>query len=243
MNHATLYKNGGPLRSTVGSSLADKTTADCYFQHREKADVALTVGTSWYGGDYFEFGSHDLNTFRNMLSAYDLCGMTRNYDDVRFYAFDIFGKVDERADQGFKDYVAAYTKNGCRLAEHERYIADHGLYPDRCHLVQGLFADTLTPERRDAYMAEGRKIGFAFLDCNIGPSYKTVFEWIFPMLGEHSYIYMDEYLQNPDVIAQFEQFTAALRKKRNMGAVWVRNAAGFGGLFRLHPISTAELDL
>ena len=94
-------------------------------------------------------------------------------------------------------------------------------------------------------MAENRKIGFAFLDCNIGSSYKTVFEWIFPMLGKNSYIYMDEYFQNPGVADYFEQFKEELRSQRNMGCVYIRNAGGFGGLFRLYPLGTLgdKLDL
>jgi hypothetical protein len=48
---------------------------------------------------------------------------------------------------------------------------------------------------------------------------------------------MDEYLQNPDVIVLFNDFCTNLRAKRKMGAVYIRNAGGFGGLFRIYPIS------
>lgn len=231
-----LYKFHGPLRSTSRMSAQGKQDAELHFHFREKAECALTVCSSWYGGDYFEFGSHDLNTFRNMLTAYDLSGMSRAYQDVRFYAFDVFGKMDDPSDADLRQYFEPYSSQGDRLEQHHGYVRSHGLFTDRCELVQGLFSDTLTAERKAAYLAEGRKIGFAFLDCNIGSSYRTVFEFIFGMMGDHSYIYMDEYLQNPDVVSQFEQFTADLRKERNMGALYVRNAGGFGALFRLYPI-------
>lgn len=239
----------GSMKSSAGMPPQAKTAADVHFQHREKAEIAMTVGSSWYGGDYFEFGSHDLATFRNMLSAYDICGMTRAYEDVRFYAFDIFGSLKTSlsdVDTGgmdaetFRAYVAPYTCKGDRLDQHQGFVRDHGLYVDKCHLVQGLFSDTLTAKRREAYLAEGRRIGFAFLDCNMGSSYKTVFEWIFPMLAGNSYVYMDEYLQSPTVIEYWEQFVSELRIRRNMNTVWVRNAAGFGGLFRIYEMGAGS---
>jgi hypothetical protein len=242
-----LYKFHGPLRSTAGFSSQAKLDAELHFHFREKAEVALTAGSSWYGGDYFEFGSGDLNTFRNMLTAYDICGMTQAYKDVRFYAFDIFGNPEAgkpqssskvELDEDMKAYFHPYTKGGDQIEQHRRYLDDHNLYRDRCFLVQGLFENTLTNEFKANYASEGRKIGFAFLDCNIGSSYKVVFEFIFDMLGEHSYIYMDEYFQGAAVIHYFEQFKEKLRHQRNMGAVYIRNAGGFGGLFRLYPIGT-----
>jgi hypothetical protein len=47
---------------------------------------------------------------------------------------------------------------------------------------------------------------------------------------------MDEYFQNPDVIALFNDFCANLKSKRKMMAVFIRCAGGFGALFRLCPI-------
>lgn len=235
-----LYKFHGPLRSTADFSSQSKLDAELHFHFREKAEVALTAGSSWYGGDYFEFGAGDLNTFRNMLTAYDICGMTQAHTDVRFYAFDIFGSLDvagssESADE-LKEYFAPYTANGNQIKTHEGYLDQHGLFRDKCFLNQGLFQNTLTKEFKEKYLAEKRDIGFAFLDCNMGASYKIVFEFIFDMMRSSSYIYMDEYLQNPSVIEYFEQFSNELRNQRNIGAVYVRNAGGFGGLFRLYPL-------
>lgn len=202
--------------------------------------MALTAGSSWYGGGYFEFGAGDLNTFRNMLTAYDICGMTQAYKDMRFYAFDIFGSLDvagsSESAADLKEYFAPYTVNGDQIKTHEAYLDQHNLFRDKCFLIQGLVQNTLTKEFKEKYKAEKRDIGFAFLDCNIGASYKIVFEYIFDMMRPNSYIYMDKYLQNPGVIEYFEQFTAELRKQRNIGAVYIRNAAGFGGVFRLFPL-------
>ncbi len=245
-----LYKLHGPLRSTAGLTADAKLAAELHFLFREKAEVALTAGSSWYGGDYFEFGAHDLNTFRNMLSAYDMCGMTQAYTDVRFYAFDIFGDLAKpgssaSTDESLNAYFAPYTQGGNAIKLHEKYLDQHNLFRDKCILVQGLFQDTLTPEFKSIYLKENRKIGFAFLDCNVGSSYRTVFEFIFDMMGENSYIYMDEYFQNPLVPNYFAQFTEELRKQRSMGSLYIRNAGGYGAVFRLHPIwqDTSPLSL
>src|SRR5258707_2324023 len=177
-----LYKFHGPLRSTSELSSQAKLAAELHFHFREKAEVALTTGSSWYGGDYFEFGSHDLNTFRNMLTAYDMCGMTQQYQDVRFYAFDIFGELDAGSSDDLGTYFAPYTLNGDKIELHREYLDQHNLFRDKCILVQGLFQNTLTPEFKAKYKAEKRDIGFAFLDRNVGTSYKTDFEFIFDLM-------------------------------------------------------------
>jgi len=235
-----IYKSNGPLKSTFGSSRGELTFLDVIFHFRESSQISLTVGSSWYGGDYMEFGSHDLNTFRNMLSAYHISGMAQAYKDVRFYAFDIFGKLEDKDGKLGSDilnYFSPYSSQGDKYQWHLEMIKAHGLYVDQCILVQGLFEQTLTNKFKTAYLNEKRKIGFAFLDCNVASSYKTVFEFIFDLLAENSYVYMDEYLQNPDVIVLFNDFCASLRARRKMGAVYIRNAGGFGGLFRIYSIS------
>jgi len=244
---ARIRNSSGALRSTAEFSDAARLSAEVYFHHQEKAEIALTAGSSWYGGDYFEFGSVDLNTFRNMLSAYNICGMTRQHPDVRFYAFDIFGDPTVNAPEGGgdvdQDFVASlshFTENGDQMKLHERYLDQHNLYRDQCFLVQGLFQNTLTNDFKEKYKAEKREIGFAFLDCNRTPSYKTVFDFIFDLMAEESYIYMDEFFQNPSVIEYYKQFTEKLRKERNIGSVYIRNAGGFGGLFRLYPLGVKD---
>lgn len=235
-----IYKSNGPLKSTFGSSREELTYLDVIFHFRESSQISLTVGSSWYGGDYMEFGSHDLNTFRNMLSAYHISGMCQAYKDVRFYAFDIFGKLEEKQNKLPSDvshYFSPFSSQGDKYQWHLEMIKEHGLYVDQCILVQGLFELTLTKNFKASYQKENRKIGFAFLDCNITSSYKTVFEFIFDLLADNSYVYMDEYFQNPEVNTLFNDFCIKLRSKRKLGAVYIRNAGGFGGLFRIYPIS------
>lgn len=261
---AQLFKMNGPLESSQYWSDQDRQDTEVYFHHAAKGEVMLTVASSWYGGDVWEFGSGDLNTFRDMLTAYNICGMTRAYPDVRFYACDIFGKLDKDVGE-HKRYFDPYTIHGDRLKWHRDLLNAHGLYLDKCHLVQGLFEDTLTQELKDTWRNDKtvsddysetalhlppefrnsvkRQIGFASLDCNIPSSYKTVLEWIFDAMAPNSYLYLDEGLQSPEVLSMWEQFTETLRYKRNIGAVYIRNAAGFGSLWRLFPLVKTELDI
>jgi hypothetical protein len=245
------FRFDGPLKSTVrltgpfGTGWR-KQLASIYFSHREKAEVSLAAASSWYGGDYMEFGAHGVNTFRNMLSAFDLFDLQSRFPDTRFYAFDVFGKLHSdhpdthRSMQEFDSksdgYFSTQFPHGDEYAEHVALVQDHGLFVDRCHLVQGYFQDTLNSERAQAYKNEGRHIGLAFIDCNIESQYKVVFEFIFRLMGEHSYIYMDEYPQSSGVISYFEEFTNALKRDRRIGVAHVRNAGGFGTLFRLYPL-------
>lgn len=259
-----IHANNGPFVSSQHWSDADRTDSEVYFHHREKAEVMMTVASSWYGGDFFEFGSGDLNTFRDFLTAYNICGMTRMYEDVQFWAFDVFGKLEEDVGE-LKEYFEPYTKRGDTLSWHQGLLRQHGLYLNKCHFVQGLFKNTLTQELKDKWRndkaagtdylktalhlapehrnSDKRQIGFASIDCNLGSAYKTVFEWIFNALAPNSYIYMDEGLQSPEVLAQWSAFRKVLRSKRNIGTAYVRNAGGFGSLWRLYPLVESTLDL
>lgn len=262
--YSILFKDNGPLISPKNWSQEDKTDTDVYYQHREKAECALVAMSSWYGGDVFEFGAHDLNTFRNLLTAIYLSGMAKGHD-TRFYAFDAFGKFPDMGE--LSDYFKPYSSQGDQIKLHEAYVKQHGLFEDRVHLIQGLFKDTCTEEFKSKWrnsmhptidescMARSyhmslehqkpktREIGFASLDCNIWQSYKTVLEFIFDMLAPNSYIYLDEGLQSAEVMEGFKRFATMLRIRRNLGCLFVRNAGGFGVLYRIYPIVDIELNI
>ncbi len=224
-----------------------------YFQYREKAECTMAAASSWYGGDYMEFGSAGLHTFRNMLTACDLFGLDSLHPGTRFYAFDAFGAMESDSSAVQRDMAAFDARTGYfrdqfpqgdALAEHQALLRGYGSLVERCHFVQGFFHDTLTKERAASYLAEGRQIGFAFIDCNFEEFYKVVLEFIFDLMAVHSYVYLDEYFQCAGATLYFDEFSAELRKRRNIGCVMVRSAAGFGALFRLYPlVDHPPLDL
>lgn len=234
----------GALRSSRGMGRFARQVARGHFQHREKAECALAAATSWYGGDYMEFGACGLFTFRDMLTAYHLADLDERFPATRFYAFDVFGDLSScnaalqsemAAFDARTSYFTQQFPEGDDYSRHVDLLKRHGLYVDRCEMVKGFFEDTLTAERKAAY--QPRQIGYAFIDCNFEEPYRVVFRWIFDLMAPNSYVYMDEYFQASGVAADFEQFRRALSEQRGITCTYVRPAGAFGALFRLAPIS------
>lgn len=238
-----LYTRHGVFRSTSKMSAADKFDANQFFQYRDKAEMALCPASIWVGGDYMEFGSTDLNTFRNFLTAFDIFNNIAVYPNTKFYGFDIFGKVDASkatnseidSSDGYREYINLFKERGDLLPENIETLKNHGLFVKNCELIQGFFEDTLTEQFKSNYLQQGRKVGFACLDCNIAPPYKLVFEFLVDLMQPQSFIYMDEYYSGA-VIQYFEQFMTELKKRYNMEARLIRNAGGFGALFYLYTV-------
>ena len=174
-----MHKFHGPLHSTSRLTQAQKTDISLHYQFKDKAECALAVANAFYGGDYFEFGAHDLNTFRNFLSAFDIFGVKDRFPDTRFYAFDIFGSMETDSKETKDEielfeseysYFKPHVAGGDVYQQHIQYIQEHDLFKDQCNLVQGFFQDTLNQEFKEKYRSENRKIGFAFIDVNMTPS-------------------------------------------------------------------------
>lgn len=241
LNH--LYSPHGVFKSTKNIATNIKFDANQFFQYQDKAEMAMCPASIWVGGDYMEFGSTDLNTFRNFLTAFDIFEIDKRYPDTRFYGFDIFGKLDSSdkvknelsKNEYYKGYMDLFKERGDLYPESLQILKDHGLFVDNCRLVQGFFEDTLTKEFKSQYLNEGRKVGFACLDCNIAEPYKIVFEFLMDLMQPFSFIYMDEYYSG-HVIQYFDQFVEELKKRHNMDARLIRNAGGFGALFYLFTI-------
>ncbi|MEM7467412.1 MAG: hypothetical protein AAF387_11065 [Pseudomonadota bacterium] len=234
----------GVLRSTADIDPQLKFDANQFYQYSDKALCAMAAASMWHGGDYMEFGSTDLNTFRNFLTAYDIFDLDSRFPDTRFYGFDIFGQVeagDEIKEQiasqtGYEHYMSLFSHRGDVLESDLQTLRAHNLYVDRCELVQGYFEQTLTRERAQAYLDEGRRVGFACLDCNIAPPYKLVFEFLIDLLAADSFMYLDEYYSS-HVVIYFEAFLEELRNRHGLDARLVRNAGGFGALFYICSIN------
>jgi hypothetical protein len=238
-NFDRLYSRHGVLKSTANMSSEDKFDATLFFQYRDKAEVALCVASNYAGGDYMEFGSTDLNTFRNFLSAFDIFNLVERFPDTRFYGFDIFGnvtasdRVNEKIDSkaNYREYINHFKTRGDLLEENIGIMKNHGLFVENCHLIQGFFEDTLSNEFKSDYLNQGRRVGFACFDCNMDQPYKLAFEFLIDIIHPRfAFIYMDEYYSR-HVTEYFDQFVAELNRRYNLKAKLVRNAGAFGALF------------
>ena len=221
----------GVMRSTRGVPARLKRAFAQRVSFQDRTEIQLAVAGHYSGGDYFEFGSAGFNSFRSFLSAFDMNGLASAFPDTRFFAFDAFGDLESGsgvpADQA--GYFEVYR--GAEIYD-IGVLQRHGLFLDRIELVKGYFKDTLDEAFKERLRREGRRVGFAFVDVNIAPSYKTVLEFLPEfMLGRRSFIYMDEYFLEPDVPVLFEKFCDKMRELHNARHYYVRNAGNFGALF------------
>ena len=232
-----LISHDGRLRTTKYLPWYLRRSIGSHFAYREWAEIALIVATQYPGGDYFEFGSAGFRTFRNFLSAFHLSGNTEKLPDVKFYAFDIFGepKSETALSEDERPYFAVYRGLGTnyyRVAE--KRLQRHGLLLDRCVIKKGHFEDTLNEEFKAELRAENRRIGFAFLDCNIPSSYKTCLDFLLDFIREdRAFVYIDEYFQIPGVADLFDAFSEAAKARYGLRTRYVRDAGAFGALFSL----------
>jgi hypothetical protein len=240
-----MFSHDGRLRTTRYLPWYLRRSFSNYFASREWAEIALIVANQYPGGDYFEFGSEGFRTFRNFLSAFHLNGHTEKMPDVKFFAFDVFGepKPASSLTEIEKPYFAVYRGLGrdyYRAAEAR--LRHHGLLLDRCVIVKGHFGDTLNEKFKAQLRAENRRIGFAFLDCNIASSYKTCLEFLQEFMREdRAFIYMDEYFQIEGVADLFDDFCETMKTRYGLQARYVRDAGAFGALFVL--MRTPKIEL
>lgn len=212
-----------------------------------RAEIALDVASAYPGGDYFEFGSWGLGTFRNFLGAFAVYypSHTRHYPDTKFYAFDMFGDTDSGsgAPKGEEAYFEQW-RNTFEAAAPLESLEAYGDLKDRCVIVPGYFQDTLNEELKTKMKASGQKIGFAFLDVNTGSSYKLVFDWLIDVIvpGQKMFIYLDEYFLDAPVPVLYDVFCEEAKKRYNLRSIYVRNAGNFGALFCLMPPPLPEYD-
>jgi hypothetical protein len=234
-----LLRYNGTLRTTKYLPRPLKQAFATYYACQERAEIAIMVANQYPGGDYFEFGSEGYYTFCNFLSAFDLNGHTEGKPEVKFYAFDIFGepKSDASLTGEEKPYFAVYRGLGLdHYRQAERRLRKHaGALLDRCVEVKGHYEDTLNDDAFKARLrAENRRVGFAFLDCNIASSYQTCFDFLEDFVREDRvFVYIDEYFQTHEVPQIFAKFCAELGRRYGLQPHYIRNAGAYGALFIL----------
>jgi len=227
-NSVGQFQSPKHLPRELGSSIAQ------YYAYSEWARIALDVANQFGEGDYFEFGSEGLNTLCNFLAAFHLNGYDRLKPNARCFAFDVFGDPYEDTSLPSQEqtYFKSYSKGTSYYAEMQKKLDDFGVMPGRVELIKGYFKDTLNDAFKARLRAENRRVGFAFLDCNIPSSYKTVFDFLLDFPAEEKFfVYMDEYFQIPGVASLFDEFSAAILKRYGMKARYVRTAGAYGALF------------
>lgn len=236
LTQLTLFNLVGQFNSPKDLPADIKSILAQYFAYSEWARIALDVANQYHDGDYFEFGSEGLNTLCNFLAAFHLNGHDRNKPNVRCFAFDVFGDPHEDVEltPTEQTYFNVYKKGPAFYGEMEEKLRNFGLMAGRVELIKGYFKDTLGDAFKARLRAENRRVGFAFLDCNIASSYKTCFDFLVEFVHQDkAFIYMDEYFQIPGVATLFDEFCAAVLERHGLKARYVRTAGTYGALFVL----------
>jgi hypothetical protein len=229
----------GVLSSVAHLSPARKSLIASARNYRARAEIALDVASNYPGGDYFEFGAGSLNSFRTFLAAFDLYGHAERFPETRFYAFDIFGNPDQGSGPpGGERTFFEHWRNPLEIAAPVGLLEPYGALKDRCVIVPGYFQDTLGEDFKTMMRNENRKIGFAFVDCNIASSYKFVFDFLLDVMKpQRMFIEIDEYFEEhtPSVHRLYQNFAAAAKERYGLDSLYMRNAGAFGALFCLQP--------
>jgi hypothetical protein len=230
-----LVDPSGFLKSTQGISDAAKAQFAMRYAYKSRALVALDVAGHYSGGDYFEFGSDSMSTFRSFVSAFDLNGLGQVFPDTRFYAFDMFGDTEipasvSKNDHWFFEHYAGPSK----LDQAQRALEQHNVLVDRCIIKAGYFQETLNEDFKAELRRENRKIGFSFLDCNLSSSYKVCFDFMEEFVHPgRCHVYLDEYYAAHDLPGMYDEFCARVRQRYGLASYFMRNAGSFGALFLL----------
>ncbi len=258
---SALIGKDGYLLNPATLAPEDIARIDFEFPVQERARIAMSVAQHYTGGDYFEFGAIGGFTFRNFLSAFKLFRMDQQFPDTYFWAFDAFGVIDDDVvattlTESEKAYYVAWRDTDEVPKRHHsvdyfrRQIEEHGLLLDRIRIVEGTFQTTLTGAKAAAIKAEKRRIGFAFIDCNVVTAYDLCLDFILDGVSGGSYVYFDErFVQetrftveggigsgNPfDIRPAIRRFERRLAAERGLGLDMITNAGCFGALYIVRP--------
>lgn len=138
--------------------------------------------------NYFEFGCHSGRTFSAAVNASQYFRM----NNAQFYAFDSFEglpQTNEAEDGCFKTGTFCTPR-----AEFVRIVRDKtGMKLPEANVVQGYYADTLTPELQ----ARMPKAGVVHIDVDLYSSTVEVLHFLKPLLVPGSLLIFDDWYAFP----------------------------------------------
>lgn len=141
-------------------------------------------------GDYFEFGSHKVRTFRMALTE----ARKKNFTDMNFYAFDSFdGSPDfgELNNEHGKIYKAGELSTS--VESFMNTIKEHGLFVNQVYTIKGFYEKSLNDECKITLKLKNSKIALVTLDCSFYDSFVAAFNFIEDFLQEGTILYIDDY--------------------------------------------------
>lgn len=141
-------------------------------------------------GDYFEFGSHKVRTFRMVLTE----ARKKNFTDMNFYSFDSFDGSPDLGDLN-QEHNIVYKAGELSTSEElfMSIIKEHSLFVDKVKTIKGFYETSLNEECKKEFKNSGSKISLVTLDCSFYDSFVSAFNFIEDFLQEGTIIYIDDY--------------------------------------------------
>ena len=140
--------------------------------------ILYSVNIDNIEGDYCEFGCFTGASLNHALNTYNAYMKNKK---MTFYGFDSF--------EGFPIEVHEEFKSEFFIPDFEMVKKLEYKF-NNCKIIKGFFDKSLTDEELAKSI---NKISFAFIDCDLGYSAKSVFEFIKPRLSNGAFIMIDDF--------------------------------------------------
>ena len=176
--------------------------------------LALTyIRDEKISGHYAEFGVARGTTF---IAAYHMSKKLGSKIG-HFHAFDSFQGFPEprgvdAINQRFRRGEASFP-----AIMFETAMSKRSVNPKEVSIYPGWFSDTLTPELRTSFLAAGRQIAVAWIDCDMYQSTKEVLDFAAPLLADGCVVVFDDWLSYKGDPDKGEQRAAREFLDRNDG--------------------------
>jgi hypothetical protein len=136
-------------------------------------------------GDYAEFGCGR----GSFIPAYQESRMAKF--NCTMWAFDSFRGLPSPA--GAEDAHPRWVEGAYEttVGEFKRFCKEAGLSELEYHMVEGFYEETLTQPKQGANLPES--IAFAYIDCDLYSSTKTVLNFLAPRIKHGTILAFDDY--------------------------------------------------
>jgi O-methyltransferase len=138
-------------------------------------------------GDYFEFGVWRGKTFdyaRTMARRY-------SYGPLVFRGFDSFQGLPQVPDRSHE--IWSEGQFTCSRIEFEEILRKKGFQTDDYALVEGFYAQSLTPALSEQLRQKGVKASIIYVDCDLYESTRDVLAFIPPFLQQGTILCFDDF--------------------------------------------------
>jgi hypothetical protein len=151
------------------------------------------AGSNRLEGDYAEFGVWRGGTFLAAYGAWNaLRGSFPQFENMRFLAFDSFAGFPEmEGDDRYPQFVPG--GRSCSEDDFRANLRAGGVDAGRLSVCKGWYKDTLSAGGPGCAEVSGRRICFAYVDCDLYESTREVLAFLAPRMAPGGVIAFDDW--------------------------------------------------